>query len=146
MQCFSFFKLTHACLHFSGPGFQIFYIFMYLMSFIFVTYTNVFILKRKSRLVKFLLAIISRVGGLLRNKSDKGALDGRAREEPSAISRCSFNTDTTHLMYTGSFPLRIGAVGQYRYCVHCTYIFMGIYFREFSKNHSFIYDIYIYVS
>lgn len=90
--------------------FEIFYIFMYLMSFIFVTYTNVFILKRKSRLVKFLLAIISRVGGLLRNKSDKGAVDGRAREEPSAISRCSFNTDTTHLMYTGSFPLRIGAV------------------------------------
>lgn len=90
--------------------FEIFYIFMYLMSVIFVTYTNVFILKRKSRLVKFLLAIISRVGGLLRNKSDKGAVDGRAREEPSAISRCSFNTDTTHLMYTGSFPLRIGAV------------------------------------
>lgn len=90
--------------------FEIFYIFMYLVSFIFVMYTNLFILKRKSRLMKFLLAIIGRVRGLLRNKSDKGVVNGRAGEEPSAISRRSFNTDTTHLMYSGSFPLRIGAV------------------------------------
>lgn len=62
--------------------------------------------------MKFLLAIIGRVRGLLRNKSDKGVVNGRAGEEPSAISRCSFNTDTTHLMYSGSFPLRIGAVGK----------------------------------
>lgn len=90
--------------------FEIFYIFMYLVSFLFVMYTNVFVLKRKSRLTKCLLAIVSRVRGLLRNKSDKGVVNGRAGDEPSAISRCSFNTDTTHLMYTGSFPLRIGAV------------------------------------
>ena len=92
--------------------FQVFYVYMYLLSFLFVMYVNVFILKRQSRLTRFFLAVIGRIRSLLRNEADKSGVAQARNRHLSTISRCSFSTDTTNFVYTGSFPLRVGAVGE----------------------------------
>lgn len=62
--------------------------------------------------MKFFLVIIGWVRGFLRNKLDKGVVNGRVGEEFFVIFWCSFNMDIIYLMYLGSFLFRIGVVGK----------------------------------
>lgn len=107
--------------------FQIFYIYMYLVSFLFVVYVHFCILKRGSRLTMLLVTIVRHVRRLLRNDSNKEPTEGRAGAEPSALSRRSLSTNSTcnGFVYTGSFPFRIGAVGKSRFIIFVEYRFLS---------------------